>query len=155
MWFNENNFSPEVVHDVTMTFSCKKWLVVIGRCGVFASNISIGHLLLSTAFIRLGLLRCVTLNTIIPLGIGILRNATQRNYLRLKNANNFSIWCSQCSLNLNCLYFKYYYNVIFISAALRCVVQNTNSRITAKKTIESLHIFVHWSEDSAWDETSL
>ena len=36
------------------------------------------------------LFRCVTLNTIIPLGIGILRNATQRKYLKWKHARNIS-----------------------------------------------------------------
>ena len=35
-------------------------------------------------------LRCVTLNTIIPLGIGILRNATQRKYFKWKSASNIS-----------------------------------------------------------------
>ena len=35
-------------------------------------------------------LRCVTLNTIIPLGIGILRNATQPKYLKWKHARNIS-----------------------------------------------------------------
>ena len=36
------------------------------------------------------LFRCVTLNTIIPLGIGNLRNATQRKYLKWKHARNIS-----------------------------------------------------------------
>ena len=71
------------------------------------------------------LFRCGTLNTIIPLGIDILRNATQRKYLKWKHARNIS---QNDAVNV------YLPLSVFISNTfsmlyqflLRCVAQITN-----------------------------
>ena len=109
------------------------------------------------------LLRCVTLNTIIPLGSGILRNATQPKYLKWKHARNISqndavnvylplsVFISN---NFSMLYqfllrcIAQITNMNSCCVVLRCVAQITNSRNTAMRKFVSYQrnrkISVYW-----------
>ena len=57
---------------------------VLCRCGIAAFKIYQQDIDTIEYVQNVEPLRCVALNTIIPLGIGILRNATQHKYLKWK-----------------------------------------------------------------------
>ena len=87
MEFNEKNSIPGVVY-VTMTFDCDLSQVLC-RCGIAAFEIYQQDIDTIEYMQNVEPLRCVALNTIIPLGIGILRNATQRKYLQWEKHSKF------------------------------------------------------------------